>query len=67
MQKPAKYEVNREEMLELCMAITGLEKLVERYIEDFPLASKLLAVTEILDSKRQVLIGLDPSLLYLRK
>jgi len=66
MAKNQQWEDRREEIIELNMAITGLQKLAERYLpkEDFSFISNLLAVTEELDEKKKALIALDASLLY---
>jgi hypothetical protein len=69
MTKQERHEERREEMMELSMAVTGLQKLVERYLvkEDFSFLSNLLALTEELEERREALIRHDASLLYHKK
>lgn len=66
MDKQGLNEGHREEMMELSMAVTGLQSLVERYLEkeDFAFLSNLLALTEELDERRKALINHDASLVY---
>ena len=52
--------------MELSMAVSGLEAIVERYLEkeDFAFLSALLAVTEELKERQKALINRDASLVY---
>lgn len=71
--KQERNEERRQEMMELNMAITGLQSLAERYYTDFALTgegfsliSNLLAVTEELEDRKKSLISMDSSLVYHR-